>query len=324
MKIAKWNDAYFDDLVKLWNQELADEFPMRKALFEQNSFKDKNISWEGSAVALDNFEQVIGFIAAKQWQEELAVDMPATTGWIQVLLVDQEHRNRGVGTQLLKHAESVLQSHGAREILLGRDPWHYFPGVPNDYSDTKDWFEKKGYQAYANEYDLLQHYGKNEPITHPEFPEADVSLLKQSEKEAFLAFLNRCFPGRWEYEAIKYFEQGGTGREFVILKKAGNIIGFCRVNDPDAPLIAQNTYWAPLFEGDLGGVGPLGVDASERGQGYGLAIVEAGIAELRRRGIQDIVIDWTGLVDFYKKLGYDIWKSYVSYKKPLNGLEEAR
>jgi len=41
-----------------------------------------------------------------------------------------------------------------------------------------------------------------------------------------LQFFQPCFPDRWLYEALNYFEKGGTGREFVVLKKDGKLKGF--------------------------------------------------------------------------------------------------
>ena len=38
----------------------------------------------------------------------------------------------------------------------------------------------------------------------------------------------------------------------------------------NSPFIAQNVYWSPLFEEEVGGIGPLGIDAEEQKQGYGL------------------------------------------------------
>ena len=32
---------------------------------------------------------------------------------------------------------------------------------------------------------------------------------------------------------MKYFEMNGTGREFLVVKKKGQIIGFCRINDSE-------------------------------------------------------------------------------------------
>lgn len=319
MVLAKWNEIYLDEIVELWNKELATDFPMRKEHFAQNSFQDDNICWESSLVSLDHEEKVNGFIVAKRWQETLDVNMPKSTGWIQAMLVDSQHRNQGIGTDMLEHVETTLKSKGIEQILLGRDPGHYFPGISKDYSGTKVWFESRGYEATSNiDHDMLRSYDPNDPISMPEFPDITFKVFDEHEdQESLLAFLHRCFPGRWEYEAMKYFAKGGTGREFVIAKKNNEVVGFCRINDPESPLIAGNVSWAPLFDDALGGVGPLGIDSAERGQGYGLAIVEAGIAALRNREINNIVIDWTGLVDFYKKLGYDIWKSYHSHKKTL-------
>ncbi|MCG1027261.1 GNAT family N-acetyltransferase [Virgibacillus halodenitrificans] len=318
MKLVKWNTIYLQQLVDLWEKELGTDFPMRTELFKQNSFQDENVSWEGSQIAINDADEVIGFIIAKKWQEATSVSMPTSTGWIQVIVVAKQYQNKGIGSRLLTHAEKVFRDEGMGTILLGRDPWHYFPGIPENNAKAKQWFEAKGYKMYVQEHDMIKAYDANEEIEEPNTSDVTFTILAYEEKDEFLTFLNRCFPGRWEYEALKYFEQGGNGREFIVMKKQGNIIGFCRINDSRSLSIAQNVYWAPLFKEELGGIGPLGVDDAERGQGYGLTIVKAGIAELRRRDIYRIVIDWTGLVTFYKKLGYGVWKSYDSYEKSLH------
>ncbi|WP_286171676.1 GNAT family N-acetyltransferase [Gracilibacillus phocaeensis] len=316
MRLIAIDQERMTDMLTLWNDNLP-AFPMRQSLFQQNSLDDQNISFQASRLAVNEENCVIGMVIAKYWQEKLDVAMLKDTGWIQVLLVDQEYRQQGIGGKLLAHAEERLQATGIQQILLGRDPYHYFPGIPAEDQQTIKWFEKAGYIGQGEEYDLLQSYSDDWKVQAFDKSREEMSfqLLERSDKQAFLDFLHRCFPGRWEYEAMHYFEKGGTGREFVILKKANQIIGFCRVNDAQSPYIAQNVYWDPLFDQELGGVGPLGVDAKERGQGFGLAIVEAGIQALRNRGIDHIVIDWTGLVSFYQKLGYQPWKKYVSYKK---------
>ena len=317
MKYIAWNIERLEDLVDLWNRELKESFPMSIELFEQNSFRDENICYEASRIAVDSNDKVIGFIVAKKWTEQLSVEMRKETGWIQVLLVDKTYRNQGVGSELLLFAESTLKSAGMKEILLGKDPWHYFPGIPQQFSNVAKWFRDKGYETFGEEYDLLNEYDRLDGKIVPIVENATFSILDLKDKKDFLDFLHRCFPGRWEYEALHYFQKGGTGREFVVLKKNDKIIGFSRINDAQSPFIAQNVYWSPLFDEELGGIGPLGIDANERKQGYGIAVVEAAIAYLRNRNIDKIVIDWTGLVDFYKKMGFDVWKGYTSYKKVL-------
>lgn len=316
VRLIRWDIDRVKELVELWNDELGEDFPMREELFVQNSFNDENICFEASQIAINEDNQVIGFIVAKRWQEQLNVNMPKKTGWIQILLVQKAYRRKGIGTRLLHHAETLLTENGMKEIWLGRDPWHYFPGIPEDKADVEKWFANQGYDKQGHDYDLINHY-KNTTTELPAVKDARFSILQENEQDQFLEFLHRCFPGRWEYEALHYFAKGGTGREFVILKKEQKIIGFSRINDHQSPLIAQNVYWAPLFKEPLGGIGPLGIDATERKQGYGIAIVEAAISYLRKREVNNIVIDWTGLTDFYGKLGYDKWKGYVSYKKSL-------
>ncbi|MBS4218755.1 GNAT family N-acetyltransferase [Bacillus sp. FJAT-49711] len=317
MKIIPLNNNRIKDLIDLWNKEFSTKFPMRRELFIQNSFEDENVFLPGSWMALDDEDNVVGFIISKRWQDPMPVPMPKDVGWIQVLVVSEKERNKGIGSLLLEKAETALKADGAAEIQLGGDPLHYFPSVPAEYEKAARWFEHKGYEYVGNEYDLLANY---DPLVEPESLEldgVDIGILKLKDKDEMLKFMNRVFPGRWEYETIRYFQKGGTGREFVVLKKAGKIIGSCRISDEHSSVIYNNVYWAPLFREPLGGIGSVGIDSAERGKGYGLAAVLAGISILRSRGINKIVIDWTTIVDFYKKMGYQIWKEYRKYQKQL-------
>lgn len=89
-----------------------------------------------AGLAIDDQNYVVGFIVAKKWQETLNVLMSDTTGWIQVLIVRRDQRRKGVGTALLNHAESELIQSGVERLLLGRDPWHYFPDNPLEFEET--------------------------------------------------------------------------------------------------------------------------------------------------------------------------------------------
>lgn len=317
MKYISWQVERLDELVTLWHKELAERFPMRKELFLQNSFLDRNVCYESSRIVVNEDDHVIAFIVVKYLKELSEVEMRHDIGWIQTILVDSNYRSQGIGTELLQHAEAILQQKGITQILLGRDMYHYFPGIPSEDNLTATWFEKRGYRFGGTEVDLSKTFEEGEAIIWPKKSGLEFTLLKEDDQEVFLDFLHRCFPGRWELEAIQYFEKGGTGREFVVVKEGEDIIGFCRINDTQSPLIMGNTYWDPLFDSELGGVGPLGIDAEKRKNGYGLAVVQAGIAYLRERGIRHIVIDWTGLIEFYQKLGFEVWKSYKTYQKEL-------
>lgn len=316
MKVVSFEENRLTDLVSFWNKEIGTDFPMREALFKQNSFDDINVSFEASQIVLDEQNHIIGFVVAKQWKEKIEVGMNPKRGWIQALLVDSKHRRNGMGTKLLELAEANLKAQGIEEVQLGGDPFHYFPGIPDQDQFMQQWAERKGYEKRMDTFDLINHL----KVTYP-LPEAELvqfSLLKLEEKDDFIDFFHRCFPGRWEYEAIKYFEMGGNGREFVVLKKEDKIIGFCRINDGDSPFIAQNVYWSPLFKQKVGGIGPLGIDGDEQKKGYGIAIVQAAMAYLQERKVESIIIDWTGFLDFYGKLDFDPWKKYGIYLRELS------
>lgn len=303
-------------ILKLWNEELGTEFPMREALLKQNSFADENVYWAGSFTVEDEQGDLCGFVISKRWQEsKQGIVLQPGTGWIQVLLVRSTCRGQGIGTKLLLSAEQALFKQGATHIRLGADPWHYFPGVPDQNVSLQDWVSKRGYQNTRTVHDLIS--GKIWIEDLPEISGVEIRLLQRGEQTKLLAFLERCFPGRWTYEALKYFELGGTGREYVVACLEGDIIGFCRINDIDTPFIAQNVYWSPLFKEPVGGVGPLGIDSRFRRSGYGLAMVHTAVELLKKRGAAQVIIDWTDQLHFYGKLGFEVWKTYHQFAKKL-------
>ncbi|WP_062353966.1 GNAT family N-acetyltransferase [Bacillus kwashiorkori] len=311
MEFFPLDQNWLIEMISLWNKEIGNDFPLRQELFYQNSFSDVNVLQNGSFLAVNENGKLVGFIISKFWQEQNFDNFHPHTGWIQVLLVDSDYRNCGIGTELLTRAENALKESAVTKILIGSDPWHYFPGVPLEYKATITWLQNRGYEFNTVETDLYKIFSDGEDIHLPSIPDIQYTILAERDQNLFIDFLHENFPGRWEYEAIQYFKRNGVGREFVIAKKQGRIIGFCRINDAKSPFIAQNVYWSPLFSEELGGVGPLGIARSERKNGYGLAIVKAGIYFLRERGIKHMVIDWTGLVDFYGKLGFKPWKQYM-------------
>lgn len=315
MKYIQLDEQWESQIVNLWNRELGSDFPMREELFNQNSIRDPHILLSGSYLAVNEQNKLVGFVLSKCIQDKQETLLKQEDGWIQVLLVDSKFRENGIGSVLLEKAEKALQKQGCKAIFLGRDPAHYFPGVPLQDENSRKWFENRGYQASGIESDLIRIFTPNEQFEFRKPKNIEVSLAEN--KDELLTFLHRCFPGRWEYEAKQYFTNGGTGREFVVFRKENRIIGFCRINDSKSPIIGPNVYWEPIFEGEVGGVGPLGIDKNERKNGYGLAIVEAGISFLRERHIDNIIIDWTGLLDFYKKIDFKVWKQYQQYSKQI-------
>ncbi|MFE5323174.1 GNAT family N-acetyltransferase [Paenibacillus sp. NPDC056579] len=317
MRYEPLTAAHISGLQRLWNTEWGHSFPMRERLLVQNVLEDRNVVGAGTRVAIDEATgELAGYVVAKRWQDSIGgLDYGSELGWIHALLVAPAYRGQGIGSKLLSEAESVLRDRGAKQIQIGSDfHMRVFPGVPMPCDDVSAWLEKRGYVNQRLVFDLFREYEDADAEPLPERESVLFRPLKADEADSFNAFMRRCFPG-WVYQTLHYWQRGGDGREFVVCEKDGEIIGFCRINDSHSPILAQNIYWSPLFEQELGGIGPLGIDERYRGHGYGLDIVKAGVHHLHRRGIRNIVIDMTPFVDFYGKLGFQTWRSYVSFRK---------
>lgn len=315
MTIVHLSEIPVADIVELWNEEIGERFPMSVTLWNQNTKTEPNVLEEGSLAVVE--EGVLrGFIVTKRYVEKLGTRMPTTVGWIQCMLVRMSSRKAGIGSKLFRLSEQALLEVGVDEIRLGRDPWHYFPGVPLEDEATIDWFGKRGYEKGGIETDLIKDVRNGELYTLMNSSE-HYRLLTKEDIPSLLRFLERVFPGRWHYEAHHYELIGGTGRDFMGFFMEGELRGFCRMNDPHSPVIAQNVYWSALSEGEMGGIGPLGIDREIRGNHFGIDLVKAAANELILRGMTDIVIDWTQLVAFYEKLGFKPWKHYQSMMKTV-------
>ncbi|WP_127585823.1 GNAT family N-acetyltransferase [Paenibacillus koleovorans] len=317
-------EKHIDAIVEMWNRELGSRFPLSDRLVRQNSFGaaplQPGASWAAIA-AQDGGEILIGFVAGKLSKAD--GDGEGGGGSIGLLLVDAAYRRQGIGSRLLALAEDGLRRSGAGRIDFGGETRHYMPGLPeeSEASGLGGWLERRGYTPAegGSVCDLFADF-TGEPIEElPQCPGVEFRLLDPlAETEAFLCFLRREFSPRWAQSTEALLQAGGGSREFVLLWKDGGVepIGFCRLNDEQSPLLAGSVYWHALFPpGTGGGIGPLGVSASERGQGLGLAAVQAGIHFLRRRGRDRLVIDWTTHLDFYAKLGFAPWRWYTGYRK---------
>lgn len=318
MRYEPLTALHIGEIKRLWNEVWGHIFPMRERILEQNILEDPNFLRSGSWVARDESSgQITGYVVSKMWKDNLGEVRSNGLGWIHMLLVSPDFRGRGIGGALLTTAEEALHERGVKEIQLGKDLHRrIFPGVPEPIDETGDWLERRGYKREPGLVDLYRHFQEEDVESLPKCEGITFRYLNEEEANVFNAFIQRCFP-QWLYQTLAYWQYGGTGREFVVCEKDGEIIGFCRMNDAKSPLLAQNIYWAPLFRGELGGIGPLGIDEQYRGLGYGLAIVQAAIHLLQSRGVRDMVIDTTPFIEFYGKLGFKAWRYYIPFRKQI-------
>jgi ribosomal protein S18 acetylase RimI-like enzyme len=137
-------------------------------------------------------------------------------------------------------------------------------------------------------------------------------LETAEEKQAALLLIKENFHSRW-FDDVKDAEP----KEFVGLFDSQEIIGFVRISHPDFRKLANSTNLYPRYR-CLGGIGPLGIVSKWRGCGLGEFMVRYAVGELFEMGCSDVIVDWTGLIGFYKKCGFgEISDEFVLYELQL-------
>ncbi|ADH97736.1 GCN5-related N-acetyltransferase [[Bacillus] selenitireducens MLS10] len=305
-----WEDVkqqYSDQICILWNRIYGDRFPLRKSLFQQNSIEDIHVDADASRLVTVG-DEAVGLIIVKRDHYNR---FQRSQAWIHLLMVDPTYQHRGIGSKLLKQAEATVVNMGASEIVIGQDPYHYFPGVPADQNAIKKWLMKRGYTNVNSVSDYVNTSPQSERKLDTE------NILSSDEKGKLFSFLKAYFSSRWLYEAEEYFLKGGSGSAYVIIKDQGEIIAFCKTNIGEKPLIGSNVNWSQRFTGILGGIGPLGVHPEWRKMKLGREIVLLATRHLLNQGVGSIYIDWTELHGFYRSLGYTSIETYDQFKKTI-------
>ncbi len=307
-------------VLSLWNAELATSFPLDSRLYRQivGSGESKPVLYTlGGEAGLDAFALVRG------------------DGHLSALLVRSDARRQGLGSALLCQIEEDLRALSVSKLVVGADYLHFFPGAPECCSDDLGYsaqtssalsafLDSHGFDRGCLEYDLradlndLDLDALGAKVLTPEgFEVVPYAADFDAETDAFFG---RCFPGRWCKEFQDARAAGSLEKTLLLLvTEGGSVAGFCRIFATDTPILGPSVYWRALLGEHWGGLGPIGVDDDYRGRGLGLYLLHRSLLELSRRSVSQMVIDWTDLVDFYAKMGFEIWKSYRKWDKTLLG-----
>ena len=323
MTIEHYRPELLPAMVALWNAEMGADFPMTDRLFRQN-VPDSPAFEPDDVLVVTEGDELLGLAVSRQGRQfERDLWFAEEDGWVNSIVVAREHQRNGIGTILLGRAESYLREHGARRVMLGSDLLHFFPGIPTQYEPVKALAEARGYQLGGIAHDMwrdLEGYETPERVRElleREAPAIQIRAGTREDMPGMAKFLTDEFPGRWRWEGLQYLEAGGYPEEFMLLFDDGQIIGFSQTYCSGSVQLGSNVMWNPLLGEHFGGLGPIGIAESHRGRGLGLALLCESVADMKRRGVRRMCVDWTGLVDFYGTIGFTIWKSYQHAEKAL-------
>lgn len=228
----------------------------------------------------------------------------ARHGWIKLLAVDTSHRRCGIGTMLLDELERRFRERGAVQIDTAGAPYYLWPGVDVRYTPACCLFERAGYTLRRCNVNMLVELDASltDVAADPARLEREGVVLARADRETFPRVLE-FIRGQWPLWAEEVpIAMANEPPSLFYAQRDGRVVGFA-------------AYDAAMFDGTFG---PTGTDPAVRGQGLGVLLLKACLADMKARGYERCEIAWVGPVGFYAdKTGAIIHRVFREYHKPL-------
>lgn len=337
-------------ILELWNRRWGNLFPLDEALWVQQTIGDplhfrpdlaRVAQVTGKAgMAYVEGQRIVGAVSLKTPPNPVTggswVGQNPKNAWISFVLVEPG-READLGPKLLEYALEALRREGFEWVQYGGDPSHFFPGVPREDSGLAELLQGYGFEKRKTEGKDRLEQDLIRDLSDYQLPEEARAALQASgladdaqrntrletksctreDVPGLLDFLAENFPGRWLYDTQERLKVEPTPADILVLKGQGRIWGFCHLYHAGSRRIGPGIYWRKALGPGYGGLGPIGVSRDLRGRGLGFALLCYGVQRLKELGVQRMVIDWTTLADFYGKIGFKPWRSYLAYSRKL-------
>jgi mycothiol synthase len=281
--------------------------PISEARFVRQVLLDPNFRPEGAPVA-EREGKVVGFCLSLARHTPLEnAPSDADRGYITLIAVSKNAQQPGVGTLLLKHAESYLKSHARAAVMVSSyAPGYFIPGVDvKAYAPALQFFAKQGYteiyRPLAMETSLWN-------LAVPQWVRDKGRAFELKPFEAALAlplvdFVKKEFPGDWvrvvRETAVKIVA-GESPNRLIAARDGEEIVGFAH-------------YENERF-------GPIGVAASQRGRGIGQILMFATLETQRQAGFRTAWFLWSDdktAERIYNTAGFKETRRFALMKKSL-------
>ena len=297
-----------NDIISLWNREF-ENYPLSERLVLEKLINHKDVK-DAYAYINDNGEYVASIVLKKCLKGDVL------TGYISFVHVNKKYRKQGIGTKMIKDAIEFFQTQDVPAIWLGCDYGCLYSGLFIDNNEEcHKFFLNRGFVFDHNTHNIiLTHKIETKKSLSDEYT---YQFLDKRLKEEFFEFVSNGFSRRWANENLET-----DLNEIMIILKDGKIVAFSRICMKDSKTLTNgiNNYLRYERQGiTLGALGPLGVSKDLRKTGLGREIVLYGVSELFKRGADQILVDWTSLINFYKKVCFEeICDVYSQYRYDFN------
>jgi len=192
----------------------------------------------------------------------------------------------------------------------------FAPGLPSELR-TDAFFRARGYAPRPNGarvWDVARDV-RDYVAVRPQV-DAVIRPAQPGDENALCAFFQREFPNRWRYKYEEFLSAGGRISDWMILTTRRGVDGFAKLCFEDS-ITPVNRVYPWKLPRPWGQLGPIGVSQDTRSKGFGGALLDAALCHLRECGVRGCVIDWTGLVDFYVKFGFQPYREYAMLIKTM-------
>ena len=306
--------ANFEALIACWRRFYPERYWVSEEVFRRSTVESPLFDWGSSCIAVEG-ETVVGFVAIKRSASRYYKCTDRDVVHINSIAFETPE----IGLDLMTHAKHVVAERGHSKLVFGQDSDHLFPGCPIDLRRLVAFFLVEGFVGEGQVHDLERDLRSYESPAKP-VKDADLRMLTKADSEGLEGFLTHTFPGRWHYDTDQKIAAEGIESCVFGLLIGGKVRGFAGIQSFGHARPVNGCIWHLSLGETWGGLGPIGVAEDIRGNGYGNALLGAALTELKSRGVEKCIIDWTGLVEFYGKHGFEVTRTYDSLVLPLDSV----
>ena len=222
---------------------------------------------------------------------------------IRLICVAPEYQNQGIGSRLLAEAEKYVSGQGFEKLYTGGVSSKFLIGADKT---SAGFFEKKGFVTVGGCDEMLlkldtfcfdESKFRGHLLADYRWYNGDIDKLKKAVAEV-------------EEDWVKYFDAGSRVYTATV---NGEIASFCLVST-DA-----TNYLTDAF-GRVGMPGCVGTVPRFRNRGIAIEMVARVTQYLKECGMDISFIFFTGVADWYKKLGYETFMTEIFMEKKLLGI----
>lgn len=311
--LQPYDPAAAPHVVDLWNEAIGDVFPLREPVLRQILGSNPSAIAEDGCLAWTADGALVGFGYAGIHR----LDAPETAafrdvGQIQAIVVARRARRRGIGRRIAAHLARVAGAHGVTSLEAGGGMFYLWGGIPDGLPGANEFAAAIGFELGMPSYDLrgdVTDLRVDQQVDRLlRFIGMTVEPAHGGDVADILAFLFDEFGGEWWHETNWFIAQGGDPGTLLLMRDTlRRIVGLARIHRPGGLPIGPPHFWAARRPPAAGGLGPIGIAASQRGQGLGRALLVVALDRLRREGLTDVVVDLTSLLGYYGSHGFRPW-----------------